>query len=582
MRRGCRTDRPTTGGPSDEGPDRRGARVRRVCRPSVLVAVGLAVVALAAPVTAGATARTQSGGGGGPAGTLRLSAQQEPYCADWIASCAGLSWGNWILGVQTLPQAFRITPAGEYVPGPVLAGAPVLEPGPPLVVRYPINPQAKWSDGKPITAADFAYTWKQIVDGDDIYDTTGYTSIASIDTRDPKTAVVTFAQPYAAWRDLFGGFYYLLPSHLLEGRDRNKAMKDGYAFSGGPWKMQGGKRGWDKGRSLTLVPNPEYWGTVPSIAKVVFQFIPESSAEVQALKSGQVAAAYPQPQTGMLTQFDRADLDYVIGSGNSYEGFWFNSDAPPLDRLAVRQAVAYATDRQAIVDQIVRPAVREGRVLQSFVVPSFADYYRPAYAGYTRDLTRVDALMTGDGWAKGADGVWAKGGQRAAFAVATTTGNESRALTQQLLRSQLRQAGFELTVQNASPDLLFGKRIPQGRFVAALYAQTGTPDPGLCAVFCSQNIPTKGNGFTGQNFTRTSAPAIDAAWGAADTQIDPAARIASVAQGQVALAADMASLPLFQLPTLFVWNPAQVGGPLQDNVTEGPFFNMERWMLKSG
>jgi len=554
-------------------------RRRRGGRPVVwVVAVAVTLAAVGATaVPAGAGSRTQTGA---PSGVLRLAAQQEPFCADWIASCAGLSWGNWILGVQTLPQALRVNPAGEYVPGPVLAGAPTLEPGPPMVVRYPIAPAAKWSDGTPITARDFAYTWKQIVDSDDIYDTTGYTAIAAIDTSDPKTAVVTFSEPYAAWRDLFGGFYYILPSHLLEGRDRNRVMKDGYAFSGGPWKMQGGKRGWDKGRSITLVPNPGYWGTVPSIGKVVFQFITESSAEVQALKSGQVAAAYPQPQTGMLDQFDRADLDYVVGSGNSYEGFWFNSAAPPFDRLAVRQAVAYATDRQTIVDQIVRPAVREGRVLQSFVVPSFPEYYRPAYAGYTRDLARVEALMTGDGWAKGADGVWAKGGRRAELTIATTTGSESRALTQQLWRSQLRQAGFAVTIRNASADLLFGKQIPEGRFAAALYAQVGTPDPGLCVVFCSQNIPTRANGFVGQNFTRTSSPAIDAAWTAADREVDPVARVASVVQGQAALAADMASLPLFQLPTLFVWNPRQVGGPLQDNVTEGPFFNLERWTLR--
>jgi hypothetical protein len=44
----------------------------------------------------------------------------------------------------------------------------------------------------------------------------------------------------------------------------------------------------------------------------------------------------------------------------------------------------------------------------------------------------------------------------------------------------------------------------------------------------------------------------------------------------------MAALPLFQSPTLFVWNPRRVAGPLQDNVTEGPFFNLERWTLRSG
>ncbi len=220
--------------------------------------------------------------------------------------------------------------------------------------------------------SDFEYTWKQIVNGKDIYDTTGYTSISAIDTSDPKTAVVTFSEPFAGWRDLFGGFYYILPSHLLEGENRHKVMKDGYAFSGGPWMLDGGAKGWDKGRSITLVPNPKYWGTQPKIGKVVFQFIPESAAETQALKTGQVSAAYPIPQTGILDEFDDAGLQYQVGSGNTYEAFWINNDGVPARQpggapgaRCTRPTVRRSSTRSS------SPPVREGRVLQSFVVPSF-------------------------------------------------------------------------------------------------------------------------------------------------------------------------------------------------------------------
>ena len=550
---------------------------RRTAWKAAIGAAVATVVVVAATVPAGAGPRAQSSGA---SGTLRLSAQEEPFCADWIASCAGLSWGNWTLGVSTLPQAFRVSPEGEYVPGPVLAGAPTVDPGPPVTVTYPINPDAVWSDGTPITSADFEYTWQQIVTGKDIYDSTGYTSIASIDTTDPKTAVVTFSEPFAGWRDLFGGFYYILPSHLLEGKNRHKIMKDGYAFSGGPWMLDGGAQGWDKGRSMTLVPNPEYWGQQPSIAKVVFQFIPESAAETQALKTGQVSAAYPIPQTGVLTEIEKAGLEYQVGYGNTFEGFWFNNMAPPLDSTAVRQALLYATDRQAIVDQIIKPAVREGRVLQSYIVPTFPQYYTPSFAEYSLDLDKVDELMTGDGWKKGSDGIWAKNGTKASLTVSTTAGNEGRELAEQLWQSQLEQAGFDLTIKNASADLLFGKQLPRGRYSVALYASVGTPDPGLCIIFCSQNIPTKDNGLVGQNFSRVKSPTIDEPWTAADREIDPTLRAASVKQGQAALAEEAVSIPLYQLPTLFIWDPDTIGGPLQDNVTEGPFFNMEYWTLK--
>ena len=79
------------------------------------------------------------------------------------------------------------------------------------MVTYHINPKAVWSDGQPITSTDFKYTWDQIAHGKDIYDTTGYTNIASVDDTDPHTAVVTFKTPYADWKSLFGGIYGDLP-----------------------------------------------------------------------------------------------------------------------------------------------------------------------------------------------------------------------------------------------------------------------------------------------------------------------------------------------------------------------------------
>jgi peptide/nickel transport system substrate-binding protein len=328
------------------------------------------------------------------------------------------------------------------------------------------------------------------------------------------------------------------------------------------------------------VPNPKYWGTKPQIGEVVFQFVTESAAEVQAVKTGQVSAAYPLPQTGMLDEFDKAGLQYQVGFGNQYEGLWLNAAQWPLDSQAVRQALLYATDRQAIVDQVVKPSVRQGRVLQSFIVPSFPQYYAPAFDEYTHNVQKVNDLMTGDGWTKGSDGIWAKSGRKATLTVSTTAGNESRELTEQLWRSELQQAGFDVKIKNASPDLLFGKLVPHGQFGVGLYAQVGTPDPGLCVVFCSQNIPTRKNGYVGQNYTRLSSSSIDRPWQAVDQQLDPTQRATSAKQGQSALADEAVSIPLYQVPTVFVYDGKRIGGPLQDNTVEGPFWNLEQWYLK--
>jgi peptide/nickel transport system substrate-binding protein len=542
-----------------------------------IVAVVGVTIAAVAPVNASAPDRARQQDA---SGTIRIAAEEEPFCADWISSCAALVWANWALGNLTMPQALNVDAEGNYVPGAMLVDMPTLEPGPPVTITYRIKPEAVWSDGTPITSSDFEYTWKQIVDGEDIYDDTGYVLIDSIDTTDPKVAVATFTEPYAAWRDLFGGFYFVLPKHLLEGKNRNKVMKDGYAFSAGPWQLDGGKSGWKKGTSITLVPNDAYWGTKPQIGKVIFQFVPESAAELQAVKTGQVVAAYPLPIDGAVDQVEESpNLSYVINFGNTFEAFWLNADKFPLDSQAVRQAIAYATDRQAIVDQILRPAINEGRVLQSFIVPTFRNFFEPTFEKYAPDPAMVEQLMTGDGWVKNDDGIWEKDGKTASFEINSTSGNESRALTEQIWQSQLQQAGFELTIRNLNSDVLFGDRLPKGQFTAALFASVGTPDPGLCLIFCTDAIPSKKNKFSGSNITRTSDAAIDETWAAVDTTLDDAARISAAKTGQTALADYVASIPIFQSPTMFIYDNTRLGGRLEDNVVMGPFFTMNEWTL---
>ena len=555
-------------------------QARSELRAALLVLCAGALVAAWVPGAAAAPARDRA-----PAqaaeGSLVIAAEEEPATADWIDAAAGSSWGVWILGIQTLPQAFTITPRGDYEPSPVLAGEPELNPGPPMTVTYRINPAAVWSDGVPITSADFEYLWKQITTGRDIYDTTGYTEIEQIDTTDPKTAVVTFKEPYAAWRDLFGGFYFLLPSHLLEGKNRHAAMKDGYAFSGGPWKLEGGKRGWKKGKSITLVPNERYWGERPRIGKVTFQFITETSAEIEAVKTGQVSAAYPLPQTGILDEIgEESNLRYDVGSGNTYEALWFNTSKFPLNRRAVREALAYSTDRRSIVQQLVVPSVGEGEVLQSFNVPTFPRYYEPVFERYSFDIGRVNQLMEADGWKRNSRGIWERNGREARLEINTTADNRLREQTEQIIQSQWEEAGFALEPRNAQPNVLFGRWAPEGVFTVGLFAAVGTPDPGLCFLFCSENIPTKRNGFTGQNWTRISSPAIDGPLEAQDQTLDVAARAELVRQGQAALAEALPGLPLYQLPTLFVWDAEEIEGPLQDNPTMGPFANMNLWSLR--
>ena len=79
--------------------------------------------------------------------------------------------------------------------------------------RRPCGPTAR-----AITCDDFEFTWDSIAHGKDIYDPTGYTDIDSVDCPDATTVKVNFSEPYSGWKQLFGGHYGLLPTHILEGK----------------------------------------------------------------------------------------------------------------------------------------------------------------------------------------------------------------------------------------------------------------------------------------------------------------------------------------------------------------------------
>lgn len=514
-------------------------------------------------------------------GELVIGAEQEPDCTDWIATCAGSIWGTYVMQVPTMPAVFQTRQVDEEwvpVPSDLVTEGPVAEVAADgtQTITYSINPEAVWSDGEPITSADFAYTALQIRDGDDIFDKTGYDRITAVDTSDPQTAVVTLDSAYAGWRTLFS-VYGIMPSHLLEGQDRAALMTDGYDFSGGPWKIEK----WTRGTSVTLVPNENYWGEKPHLDRVTFLFLPDTTAAFQALKSGQVSALYPSPQLDALTQIEaglpgiRSQVD--ARSGN-LEAIWLNNAAAPFDSVAVRQAIAYSIDRDAIVKRLFGSlGIEEAQ--QSFNSPMVAPFAADDFSRYTLDLDKVDELMEGDGWSKNSDDVWAKDGETATFAVKTLAGNKRRDLTVQVLQSQLADAGFEMTIDQVTPADLFGTTAPQGDFQAGLWALVDTfPDPTLSSTFSSVNIPSEANGYSGINFYRVDIPGLDDLLGQVDSEIDTDARIAASHEGDALIAENVPSLPLDTVPNVLLWSET-VGGPLQINPVEGPFWNLAEWGL---
>ncbi len=523
-------------------------------------------------------------------GTLVIGAEQEPDCVDFIATCSGSSWGDYMVKEQTLPSAMIFIRDSSnnytYKHSNVLTGEPTLETSPVQTVTYKINPKAVWSDGEPITSSDFKYTWDQVANGTDVYDKTGYDLIEGVDDSDPATAIVTFKQgkTYADWKGLFTANYGIYPSHILKGKDRDAEMKDGYEFSGGPWMMAGGKAGWVKTDNITLVPNPKYWGEKPKLDKVIFKIQADTSAEFTAFKSGQTSMIWPQPQPDAVDQINAGlpgvSKDITAKTGN-FEALWLNNAVFPFNDVKVRQALGYAIDRTAMVTRLfgglgVKTPLND---LNGTIVNKYTD--TEAYSKYKLSLTKVDELLTGAGWAKGSDGIYAKGGQKLSFKLRTTAGNKRRELTEQILQPMLKTAGFDMQVDNQKAGDLFGKSLPTGDFQAAIYAQVLTSlQSSTCNLFCSKNMSPVGK-TGGNNYTRTSIPALDEQLLKTDAELDDAKLVEAGKAASKISAENVISLPLDPLPTILLWNSDKIVGPVEDNALMGPFWNMNTWGVRS-
>ncbi|MFF2851005.1 peptide ABC transporter substrate-binding protein [Streptomyces sp. NPDC058001] len=546
--------------------------------PVAVVVLGLALTSCtttpAGPVDGRKSATTAVREGG----SLVFGAEQEPDCVDWIATCGASIWGTYMLQAQTIPRVFDVRKKGkDWVPVPsaMMASDPVISTGARPKITYRLDPKAVWSDGRPITSADLKYTALQIRDGKNIFDKTGYTEIASVETPGPKTAVVTLKRPLGSWKGLFSGSYGVLPSHLLRGKDRTKLMKDGYQFSGGPWKLDK----WVRGTSLTLVPNDRYWGKKPHLSKVTFQFTSDTAAAFQAFRTGQLDALYPSPQLDVIDQIKQglpnASVQTEAQTG-SLEALWMNNGRFPFDSPAVRRAVSYAIDREALVERLYGP-LGVKQPAQSFNSPLVSRYAATDFSAYSLDLKKVEEIMTADGWAKGGDGIWAKDGRKAKFTVTTMAGNKRRELTEQILQTQLEKAGFAMGIQNTSAANLFAKVAPAGDFDLGLWTLVDTfPEPSLGASFLASSIPSAANGNAGINFMRARVPGLDPVLKEVAAAMDDATRRTASLKAERIIADEVPSLPLSAVPNVLLWNK-RVGGPVSINPVEGPWWNLADW-----
>jgi peptide/nickel transport system substrate-binding protein len=219
----------------------------------------------------------------------------------------------------------------------------------PMVVEYVIRDEAVWSDGTPITVADFEYT-QMVQDPAACADcsaafTQGYDLVTAIETNDSgKLVRVTFSEPFAPWRTLFP---FILPAHVAETYgDLATSFNEGLSnnvpeVSGGPYMVES----YQDGVVMTLVKNPLWYGSPANLDTIRFRYISSIGEQMTALENGELDAVYGGATLDTIEQVSQMfGVSSEVGPTLTYYHFSLKASGEVMGDKALRQAMTMALD----------------------------------------------------------------------------------------------------------------------------------------------------------------------------------------------------------------------------------------------
>jgi ABC-type transport system substrate-binding protein len=360
------------------------------------------------------------------------------------------------LATLLLPSVFRTAQDGTPQLDHNLMVSAQVTNADPFTVVYQVRTDASWSDGTPVDAADFVYLRSQLISQPGVIDPAGYRLISDITARDNgKTVTVTFAKAYPAWRSLFTD---LLPAHLLKDAPGgfSNALNDSFPATAGPFDI---KTLDDGGGEIVLERGDRYWGT-PSVLDQILLRKADTLSMADALGSQADQLAYSRVDAVGLAAFQDLGKTVRLSTVPRPETavVLLRPGAPQLADLSVRDAVAAAVDRSALIAAGTGAGPSAKLTANSLVMaPSQSGYSAtmPSGApGAKPDLTNVPSLLAQAGYTK-TGSTWTRAGHTLSLTIAAPAGREPYDSIATKLRLQLAAAGIQSTVVTPTASQLY-------------------------------------------------------------------------------------------------------------------------------
>lgn len=316
---------------------------------------------------------------------------------------------------------------------------------------FVIRDDVRFTDGEPLTASDVAFTINGIVNSE--ASEADLSMVREAVALDDTTVEIHMAKPFNA----------LLYTLAVVGVVPEHAYGEDYGahpVGSGRYVLEQ----WDRGQQAILRANPDYYGEAPLMERVVVVFM-EEDASLAAAQSGQVDVAYTAASlaASVPAGYDLLNCASVDSRGISLPvaepggvkevaGVSYPTGNAVTSDVAVRRALNYGIDRQALVDAVlygygaVAYSVSDG-------TPWASDDMRCAY-----DFDAACALLDEAGWTPGADGVREKDGQRAAFDLWYPSSDSVRQAMAAEFSNQAQKLGIKVSLRSGSWDEVYARQ----------------------------------------------------------------------------------------------------------------------------
>ena len=484
----------------------------------------------------------------------------------------------------------------------------------PLQVEYTLNDEAVWSDGTPVSFADYALDWaaqaitadgKVTDDGSEkplFNHISGLTlgdyvpELPTADAADAKSFVYDYERVYADWKIQIS---HVFPAHVVAEQAGVSTeelvtaiqevdmpvLKKAAKFWNEGWLSQPGQvpdpaispvngpydfkaDGWEAGQYITLEANPEFWGTPAATQELTFRFV-SADAQIQALANGDLDVIQPNgPTVDTTTQLeqlgDAVNVDTDQGLTWEHLDFNFNSGVFS-DNLEAREAFAHCVPRQKIVDDLIKPIAPEATIMNAREVFPFQDNYEDvvseSYDGRydTADLDAAKEKFEASGL---------KEGEKIRIGYAAP--NPRRAAQVEAIKSSCDQVGFDI-VDSAAPDF-FDKALPNGDYEVAMFAWAGSGQ-----IASGENIYA--TGFP-QNYGGYSDETVDEAWKTLSSSTDEAVHAEQTVIIEKQLWDTLFGIPLFAHPGVIA-SSSGLQNVRNTAAQDGVMWNAEQWSRAS-